>query len=288
MCGAPLWSSKCTYVTSSGIKYGRAANIPEDHIVTNFFGIFFLIFQSGQIWGNLIASQILKPTGRVKLFQIQRNNNNFTSWHLFMDLLPLFKSSLCFTATCKTLANVDCNNRILQFRNSISQFYFFLSFILEHFAPFFVTKYFLKETLVFTITFPLMYFIADYSKNSSNIDVALVCGARYCPTTQSAVSQTQHLSTSTVYTLLSIYLGFGCLAILVIALFLDRIKTIGNNSTKGHCDLFVATIKHLRQRDMQLLIPLTVFSGLEQGFVFADFTKVCQFILIIFFVRNSR
>ena len=61
--GAPLWSAKCAYVTSSGIRYGKFMKLSEDNVVTNFFGIFFLIFQSGQIWGNLISSLVLKPSG---------------------------------------------------------------------------------------------------------------------------------------------------------------------------------------------------------------------------------
>merc|ERR550534_2179396 len=49
-CGAPLWSAKCAYVTTTGIKYSRSNNQPQDPIITHFFGIFFLIFQTGQIW----------------------------------------------------------------------------------------------------------------------------------------------------------------------------------------------------------------------------------------------
>jgi len=46
-----------------GIKLGRTSKQSSDVVITKLFGIFFLIFQSGQIWGNLISSQILKPKG---------------------------------------------------------------------------------------------------------------------------------------------------------------------------------------------------------------------------------
>jgi len=72
---------------------------------------------------------------------------------------------------------------------------------------------------------------------------------------------------------MSIYLVFGILAIAVIFFFLDKIDIVSENNETGSCNLFIATFKHLKHRNMQLLIPLTLFSGLEQGFVFADFTK---------------
>ena len=79
-----------------------------------------------------------------------------------------------------------------------------------------------------------------------------------------------------VATLMSIYLGFGLLAILFVLIFLDKIKILRGNERRGVCDLFIATLKHLKNKKMQLLIPLTIFSGLEQGFVFGDFTKVSE------------
>lgn len=89
-CGAPLWSAKCSYVTSSGIKYSKAKKIDEDNTVTNFFGLFFLIFQTGQIWGNLISSQVLKPSG--KSFTKSYSWTNF-KWTVFK--VPLWiKNSL--------------------------------------------------------------------------------------------------------------------------------------------------------------------------------------------------
>ena len=56
---APLWSSKCAYLTTVGIQYAELNDETQDAVVTRFFGIFFLIFQSGQIWGNLISSMVL-------------------------------------------------------------------------------------------------------------------------------------------------------------------------------------------------------------------------------------
>ncbi|XP_072032785.1 protein unc-93 homolog A-like [Amphiura filiformis] len=58
LAGAPLWSSKCTYLTTIGMRYAVIHNEKSDVIVSRFFGIFFLFFQSSQVLGNLISSLV--------------------------------------------------------------------------------------------------------------------------------------------------------------------------------------------------------------------------------------
>ncbi|XP_069575186.1 protein unc-93 homolog A [Brachyistius frenatus] len=58
--GSPLWSAKCTYLTISG---NRQAAKAEDgtrgsDVINQYFGIFFFIFQSSAVWGNLMSSLI--------------------------------------------------------------------------------------------------------------------------------------------------------------------------------------------------------------------------------------
>ena len=77
---APLWTSKCSYLTDTGTLYAESKSVHKDVIVNRFFGIFFMFFQSGlcelttladqsdvcifvgQVWGNLISYLVLKPT----------------------------------------------------------------------------------------------------------------------------------------------------------------------------------------------------------------------------------
>lgn len=79
-----------------------------------------------------------------------------------------------------------------------------------------------------------------------------------------------------VIKLLSIYLACGLVAILLVVILLDRLT--GSLSRKkledSSVELLIATIRHLRDRRMQLILPLTLFSGLEQAFIFADYTAV--------------
>ncbi|XP_018010588.1 UNC93-like protein isoform X2 [Hyalella azteca] len=56
---APMWSAKCTYLTEVGRIYAGITNQDTEVIVTRMFGIFFLFFQSSQVWGNLISSAVL-------------------------------------------------------------------------------------------------------------------------------------------------------------------------------------------------------------------------------------
>ncbi|XP_075056801.1 protein unc-93 homolog A-like isoform X2 [Mixophyes fleayi] len=60
--GAPLWAAKCTYLTESGNRYAEKVGKVGKDIVNQYFGLFFLIFQSSGVWGNLISSLIFGQT----------------------------------------------------------------------------------------------------------------------------------------------------------------------------------------------------------------------------------
>ncbi|XP_070112650.1 protein unc-93 homolog A isoform X2 [Equus caballus] len=61
---APLWSAHCTYLTIMGNTHAEEAGKIGKNVVNQYFGIFFLIFQSSGVWGNLISSLVFgqKPT----------------------------------------------------------------------------------------------------------------------------------------------------------------------------------------------------------------------------------
>ncbi|XP_078086243.1 protein unc-93 homolog A [Mustelus asterias] len=58
--GAPLWSAKCAYLTICGYQFAKKHNKIGENIVNHYFGIFFLIFQSSAVWGNLLSSLIFQ------------------------------------------------------------------------------------------------------------------------------------------------------------------------------------------------------------------------------------
>ena len=45
---------------------------------------------------------------------------------------------------------------------------------------------------------------------------------------------------------------------------------------KSPLQLLLATFVHLKNPYQMLIVPLTLWSGFEQGFMTADFTKVCE------------
>lgn len=47
LAAAPLWTSKCSYLTETGTVYADSELLSRNVIVNRFFGIFFMFFQSG-------------------------------------------------------------------------------------------------------------------------------------------------------------------------------------------------------------------------------------------------
>nr|XP_048277910.1 protein unc-93 homolog A [Myodes glareolus] len=55
---APLWSAQCTYITIMGSLQAQKEGKLAKDVVNQYFGLFFLIFQSSGMWGNLISSLV--------------------------------------------------------------------------------------------------------------------------------------------------------------------------------------------------------------------------------------
>ncbi|NXG28083.1 UN93A protein, partial [Dromaius novaehollandiae] len=179
--GAPLWSAKCTYLTVAGNSYAEKAGKIGKDIINQYFGVFFLIFQSSGVWGNLISSLILgQSSNKVEISE---------------EDLPCCGAYDCMTS--------DATN-----------------------------------------------------------------------TTGSAGP-----SKSLIYTLLGIYTASGVLAVLLIVIFLDQNKSDQAETereitkTPSFWSTFLATFQQLKDKRQCLLIPLTMYSGFEQGFLAGDYTK---------------
>ncbi|KAM8809246.1 protein unc-93 homolog A [Eudromia elegans] len=203
--GAPLWSAKCTYLTIAGNSYAEKAGKIGKDIINQYFGVFFLVFQSSGVWGNLISSLILGQSSN-------------------------------------------------------------------------------KEEIL-------------------EEDLAC-CGAYDCMTSDTTnTTGSAGPSTSLIYTLLGIYTASGVLAVLLIVIFLDQIKSDQAETereitkTPSFWSTFLATFQQLKDKRQCLLIPLTMYSGFEQGFLAGDYTKTyvtCAlgihyvgFVMICFSATNS-
>ncbi|XP_053315961.1 protein unc-93 homolog A-like [Spea bombifrons] len=145
--------------------------------------------------------------------------------------------------------------------------------------------------------------IFHLTPNAGSLDGSnqTVCGAADCPIESTQAGNTTGGPSKTViYILLGSYTACGVLAVLLIILFLDQNhgdKEKNTDNGTSFCSTLLSALKHLRDKRQCLLIPLTMFSGFEQGFIASDFTKsyvTCilglkyvGFVIICFGVTNS-
>lgn len=188
----PLWSAKCTYINKISVLYANHGTDSTDVITSRFFGIFFMIFQNTQIWGNMISFYVLRPYSSNTISDNPYSANNVT-----------------------------------------------------------------KDTI-----------LKSWSKYGN-----LSCGADFCG------GMNENLlppSESKRYMLISVYLCSVLMSALIVFLFLDPLKQHNDTSEKddGIFSRATATLKHLRNTNQLLLVPLTIFNGIEQGFILGDFSKV--------------
>merc|ERR1711892_1236114 len=123
------------------------------------------------------------------------------------------------------------------------------------------------------------------------------CGSAYCPA-QLAVSSNITSEPTTgvnetaghaendnfktditkIYIIAGIYLACSFSVAVIIALFVDPLTRFGEDErqegrpTLTGKELLVATFRHMKKKKQILIIPLTFWSGIEQGFFGADFT----------------
>lgn len=175
-----MWTAQGAFVTTIAMEYSTIIQDSLDAVLSRFFGIFCMAFQSTQIWGNIISSAVLHeepPPG-----------NNST------------------------------NN-----------------------------------------TKPPSY-----------------CGADDCPwDDRNNKTSGPDLPQWRVYTLISIYLGFTVIGLIITVFLLKPIKSSGATSGVSIVRQLSATLRLLvTNLNMALLVPLSIWTGMEQVILFAEFTKV--------------
>ncbi|KRY79433.1 putative potassium channel regulatory protein unc-93, partial [Trichinella pseudospiralis] len=81
---------------------------------------------------------------------------------------------------------------------------------------------------------------------------------------------------SIIRSLCGVYFCCTVVSVMVLSLFLNQLRKDLSNSKKKprfNFEVWKTTIKHLKQPRTLLLIPLTIFNGMEQAFIAADFSK---------------
>lgn len=115
-----------------------------------------------------------------------------------------------------------------------------------------------------------------------NASANFTCGATYCHIEEGTEDQARYsadtitiIPESTRIMLLSIYLGCGVMGVVILISLMDQCDQNKDDSDNlSSKDLCLATLEMLKDSRCQLLALMVVFVGLEQGFMFGDFTKV--------------
>lgn len=113
----------------------------------------------------------------------------------------------------------------------------------------------------------------------------ITCGSSFCPGQTSSPSKNEtdtnnnfQTDITKIYIIAGIYLACSLAAAIIIAIFVDPLTRFGEderteeNEKLSGFQLLVATFSHLKNKKQLLVIPITIWSGIEQGFFGADFT----------------
>ena len=132
----------------------------------------------------------------------------------------------------------------------------------------------------------------------------LTCGAAFCPNfgenignmsqtddavDDDVVNENFKTDLTKIYIMAGVYLACSLTAGFLLASLLDPLGE--KESSRGELPglkLLTATLRHLRKRKQLLLVPLTLWSGIEQGFFGADFTAVGDFHTLFMFNSCCR
>lgn len=116
-------------------------------------------------------------------------------------------------------------------------------------------------------------------------NVSKLCGAQFCPGKVTAdINPNLALpDDGKIQTLMLIFLGMMIVACLLISFAVDGLKRYemgrkGSGSEMSGIRLLSVTVRQLMQTKQILLLPITMFIGVEQAFMAVDFTSVIKII----------
>ncbi|XP_017774065.1 PREDICTED: UNC93-like protein isoform X1 [Nicrophorus vespilloides] len=105
------------------------------------------------------------------------------------------------------------------------------------------------------------------------------CGANFCVMNMHSNENLARPDDKEIYEISTIYLACILVAVIIIAVFVDPLSRYGEKQRRNSgaelsgIQLLSATAYQLKKPYQQLLIPITVWIGMEQAFIGADFTQ---------------
>ncbi|KAL8605019.1 hypothetical protein ACOMHN_018821 [Nucella lapillus] len=235
----PMWSAQATYVTTLAMTFAQHRKLSEtsDETINKFMGIFFGFFRSSQIWGNLVSALVLSKN---ETSEYPEYSADYAS--TLQGRGVLFNSSV-----------VNGGDSFL--RDSYAGDHYFTSMLMAASGN-------VTHRLCGVNTCLLNLTTADGTY--SNVELGAAGSASLIPE-------------STKYLLLTACLGCGLMGVVIVVALVDQVKVGKRNAdpefSQTSFELFVWTLRMARDSKCLLLMPLVVFMGLEQGFMFSDFTK---------------
>ncbi|XP_003702461.1 UNC93-like protein [Megachile rotundata] len=115
--------------------------------------------------------------------------------------------------------------------------------------------------------------------STTNWNKIKLCGADFCVVGNGGHETLERPPESEIYEISAIYLTCVIIAVIIVALFVDPLSRYGEKQRKvdsqelSGIQLLSATAYQLKKPYQQLLIPITVWIGMEQAFIGADFTQ---------------
>lgn len=178
-----MWTAQGAFLTTIAIEYSNLIGEPLESVLSRFFGIFCMAFQSTQVWGNVISSAVLK-----------------------------------------------------------------------------------EETPA-----------SNSSANNSLPPPPSFCGADDCPWDKLGGNSSQPVDSIPqwrVYTLISIYLGFTLIGLIITVFLMKPLKSEGPGEIQIGKQLLATLRLLVTDIKMFLLVPMSIWTGMEQAVLFAEFTRV--------------
>nr|CAD7455137.1 unnamed protein product [Timema tahoe] len=130
-----------------------------------------------------------------------------------------------------------------------------------------------------------------FSLDAGDVQDDVTCGANFCPSTASTTNNTnlERPSNEKIYTVAGIYLACMVIAVCIVSFGVDSLKRqiiyscllfLRYNEDTRECDsksasivqLVTMTFKMLRKPRLLMLMPLSVWIGMQEGFMGADYT----------------
>ena len=259
---ANLLVAEATYVTSLAVTYAAAAGRSPEHVIGLFHGFFLFMTQVAHVLGSLVTSGVLhyfsSPVTAASAAQRATDDGD--------DIIATPVDDVITTETGTTRSGKadEILGRVFESQWKLDQ----------NPEPFFTLS------SLFVSDSSLIENVSLTSSKSSS------CGVAYdhnnyplLPFDSAAVGTAAGddvgaVDYNAMVVLVFIFIGLTVVGLLVLALLLDKLDVIFHESRRGPCAQLLAVGRLHRDPRMLLLLPMMLFLGLQQAFVYGEFTRV--------------